>query len=316
MRGVERLGDRLHLGRRAIDGRAIGQPSEHAQRGERAMALLGIGLGPRPERAGGRGHVDVALDRVLRERRQHADDRVRPVVHPQHAADHAGLAAELRLPVLVAQDEHGLRADVVVALAERAAEQRPHAEHVEEVGGDDRGLDPVGLPLVQQHERHRVELDQVPDRLEAGAIVVQLLDRDAGVVDVRRRRRLLDEHELVPVREGQRREQHAANHGEHGRVRADAEREHADGRGRVAGRAAERATAEADVLPERVPESDASHVVSSGAHHGGSPSAWNGVAANDGQRAASGRAGMAPGPILSGRRRSSPSSCGVRPEPA
>ena len=102
----------------------------------------------------------------------------------------------------MAQDEHGLRADVVVALAERAAETRSHAEHVEEVGGHDRRLDPVGLPLVQQHERHRVELDQVPDRLEAGAIVVQLLDRDAGVVHVRRRRRLLDEHELVPFGKG------------------------------------------------------------------------------------------------------------------
>ena len=240
-----------------FDRRAAGEASEHPQRGERAMALPWVRLGARPERAGGRGHVDVARDRVLRKRRQHADHRVRPVVHPQHAADHAGVAAELRLPVLVAQDEDGLRADVVIARAEGAAQERPHAEHVEEVGRYHCGLDPVRFVLVQQHERHRVVLDQVADRRQARAIVIQLLDRDAGVGHVRCGRRLLDEHQLVALREGQRREQDAANHGEHRGVRADAEREHADRRGRVAGRAAKRPTAEADVLPERVPEGDA-----------------------------------------------------------
>jgi hypothetical protein len=77
---------------------------------------------------------------------------VRLVVHLEHAAYHVRIAAELRLPVRVAQHQHRRRAEVVVRVDKRAAVQRLGTEHVEEIGGDDARVDTIGLALIEQHE--------------------------------------------------------------------------------------------------------------------------------------------------------------------
>ena len=100
------------------------------------------------------------------------------------------------------------------AATKRAAVDRPDAEHVEEVGGDDAGVDAVGLAVVEQRERHAVVLDEVAQRGEARAVGAELGDGDAGVGELRRRRRLAHQHELPAVAERQRRQQHAVDDGE------------------------------------------------------------------------------------------------------
>ena len=53
----------------------------------------------------------------------------------QFAADHAGVAAELLLPELIAEDGHRLRAFHRIRRHGGAADQRRHAHHVEGIHG-------------------------------------------------------------------------------------------------------------------------------------------------------------------------------------
>ena len=131
------------------------------------VILVHPALALRPERACRRRHVDVVLMRDTADRRQHADNRVHPVVHLHDLSDDVRVAGELLLPVRVAQHQHRLGAQVIVRVDERPAVQRLHAQHIEEVGGDDAGVDAIGLALVEERERHRVVLDQVANGLQA-----------------------------------------------------------------------------------------------------------------------------------------------------
>ena len=85
------------------------------------------------ERARRGGHVDVVLVGILRDRRQHADHDVRPVVHLVLLADDVGIAALLPFPELVAQDQDGLRAGLLFLFGEPPAQDRLDAQVVEEV---------------------------------------------------------------------------------------------------------------------------------------------------------------------------------------
>ena len=74
----------------------------------------------RSKRARRHRHVDVVLVGKLRNRRQHANHRVRPIVHLEDLADDARIAAKAALPVGVAQHEHGIGAMAIVVLAGRS----------------------------------------------------------------------------------------------------------------------------------------------------------------------------------------------------
>ena len=205
------------------------QASEDLQRREDATLLGDAPLGGGAERTGRRRHVDVAVGRVLRNRRQHADDGVRPVVHLEGLADDVGVAAKPRAPVFVAQHQHRRGSRIVVAVDERAAELRAHAEHVEEVGRDHAGVHAVGLPAVQQVERHLVELHQPAEAGELLTVVVELGDRDADGVLTGKRRRFLEQHQSIALHVRQRLEQHAVDDAEHRGVGPDAQAKHQDG---------------------------------------------------------------------------------------
>src|SRR3954468_9826344 len=92
---------------------------------------------------------------VAEGRRKHADDLVRLAVEPHAAADDARVAAELRAPVAVADDEDVMiSADFLVG-GEAAAELEARAEHGKEVCGDAQadgglgrlaGVGDAGLP--------------------------------------------------------------------------------------------------------------------------------------------------------------------------
>ena len=86
----------------------------------------------RPERAGGGGHVDVVLVGIAGQRRQHAHHRVHAVVHLEPAADHARVAAQLVLPVRVAQHAARLRAERVLPGRKVRPRIGSHAQHLEE----------------------------------------------------------------------------------------------------------------------------------------------------------------------------------------
>ena len=229
MIAAESVRDGRHRGGGFLQRHSGLQTAEDLQRREDAALLGDPPLGGGPERAGRRRHVDVAVGRVLRNRRQHADDGVRPVVHLEGLADDVGVAAKPRAPVLVAQHQHRRGARVVVAVDERATELRADAEHVEEVGRDHAGVHAVGLAAVQQVERHLVELHQSAETGELLTVVVELGDGDADGVLPGPRRRFLEQHQPIAVHVRQRLEQHAVDHAEHRGIRADAQAEHQDG---------------------------------------------------------------------------------------
>ena len=173
-----------------------------------------------------------------------------PVVHLESLPHDRRIAAQAVHPEPIAQHQHRLGARLVLAGAEGAASQRAHAEHVEEVRGDDAGLDPAGLALPQENEGHGVVLDQ---RLHGAAplpVVGQLQGRELGVDHAAERRRLAEVHQALPVLVGQRPQQDAADHAEDRGVGADAERQGEHGDEGEAGALAERAQGEAEVVQQ------------------------------------------------------------------
>ena len=117
----------------------------------------------------------------------------------------------------------------IVAGHEVATDGRRDAERSEEVGRHHADVHAVGFAVAEQDERHLVELDEAVECGELLAVVVELGDRHADVVEAGAGRTLLHEDEPLAVGEGQRLEQHAANDAEDGRVRADAEGQRENG---------------------------------------------------------------------------------------
>ena len=106
--------------------------------------------------------------------------------------------------------------------------------------------------MSEQVEVHLVVLDQRVERCRLLPIVIEFPDRNAGVRPSRERRRLPDEQQAVGVGVGQRLEQHAANHAEHGGVRSNAEAQREHGKHREQTIAPERADGEPDVLKQEI----------------------------------------------------------------
>src|SRR5215469_12769189 len=89
--------------------------------------------GRRTEGARYGGHVNIVIARILWDRRQHTDNGVYLVIHPEVPADDVGIAAVALFPVIIAEDQNGIGARFVVRIAEEASQVRLYAEKIEEV---------------------------------------------------------------------------------------------------------------------------------------------------------------------------------------
>ena len=146
-----------------------------------------------------------------------------------------------------------------VVVTEISSEERLHAEHVEEAGGDDAGLDALRFGTAEQDEPHVVELDHAGERARLPAVVVHLFRREAEAVGavvlaagLVARPLLPQDDQLVAALVGQRLEEHAVDDAEDRGVGADAERHRQDDDEREAWRLEERACPVAHVLHERL----------------------------------------------------------------
>jgi hypothetical protein len=160
-----------------------------------------------------------------RARRGHdTDDLVGPIVEPQRLTDDAGIGAKSPPPQTVAQDDDGDLARRVFFGDEPPAGRDPQAEERLKAlrrAHDDEPfrLAAAGQVLVRGPERGHVRED-VPRLTQ----IVEPGRRD-GRPGQRRRIAVPDHGEPFGVGERQRREQHAADHREDRRVRADAQRQ-------------------------------------------------------------------------------------------
>jgi hypothetical protein len=119
------------------------------------------------KRTRGSGHIDVVRLRIHRHIREDADNRMRPIVHLDDAADNTTIAAKRALPVLVT--EHQCRLGVVLTMAvvvgaEHPSDERRDPERLEVVPRDDGCGHSLGLLAAEQDEVHVVVLDHGVER--------------------------------------------------------------------------------------------------------------------------------------------------------
>ena len=233
---------------RALDRRVRLQASHHTDASPRAARRGGVERGWHEE-----------ADRVARavlgqgpeSLRHHADHGVRLAVERERASEDRAIAAELRMPERVRQDDHASAAGVILVRAEHAAERGRGAEQREEIGGHLFAQDLHGFPGSREGAGHAGVAREALERL-GEPVVFEVGRRDAKARRRRaaRRRHLRQLHEPIGVRVGQRPEQHAIDNAEHGSVGADAERDRQDGHRGEAGRPPERAQGVSDLVDE------------------------------------------------------------------
>ena len=219
-----------------------------AEEAHHAKGAAGDGRLRGAERTRRGGHEDARLVGILGQRRQHADDQDRFVVHAQPPADDARIAAEAVAPVVIGQQQHRIGAVALVVGSEVAPEDRFDTESAEEVGRRHAGRHPVRLPLADQVEGHRVVFHDRRQGLALGAVVAHLrhreVDVDLGLAAGARQQ----PHQRGAVAVGQRAQQHAAGDAEDRRVGADAQGQGQDGDQRVAGMGRELAAGQLEIL--------------------------------------------------------------------
>ncbi len=183
--------------------------------------------------------------------RHHADDHVRAAIEQKPAPQHTGVAPEPRLPEPVAQHDGAGSAVLAVGRGEDPSERGRDAEHGEDLGRHGGRGKTVGGALA-----HQVRLDRQigPHAFEhgGGGLPVPIVGRRQLQLLILGRP-LPQLHQLVGIGIGERPDEHEVGHREGGGVGPDAERDDQDRREREPGRAGERASGEAQVLPRQVP---------------------------------------------------------------
>ena len=175
----------------------------------------------------GERHVDLIVARRERELGpHHADDGVRLAAERDRAADNRRIGGEAADPEAVGQERDTIAADRLLLRGERAADERRHAEHGEQVRRDARAVQPLGIAPAGEVE--------VGDGAHRGNAVEHLIARPP-VVDAGHRARRAHDFALVrsaidvdqPIRLAiwQRLQQDAVDDAEHRRRGADAERD-------------------------------------------------------------------------------------------
>ncbi len=189
-----------------------------------------------------------------RERRhvggQDADDLVRPAIEGERLADRVALAAEVRLPEAVGEDDDGRSAGLVFVGHERPPHGRLDAEHREEVPRHHERLDLLGVAQAGDRvgvaDRHR----EVAEHLLALAQDLVARPGEAGLVDALLGGRGVDLDEPLGLLVRQRLQEDRLDEAEDGGVGADAEGERGDRDGGEPGRLLQRADGVAKRLHE------------------------------------------------------------------
>ena len=199
-------------------------------------------------------------------RRHDADDLVWPVVQQRTLADDRGIGTESAHPQRVSEDDEWRGARAVVSRLERATENGPLAEDIEEVRGHRTRGHRRGFAAAGQREtgigehRHAVE----------GARPASPRDVFVrGDVAVVRPASLLEQEvEPIGIAKWQRAKQNRVDQREYDAVGADAECERHDRGRRERRRTGQRANREPDVLPEAA-HRETSRLGTCGASDGG-----------------------------------------------
>ncbi len=198
-------------------------------------------------------HAAIGEDEI---RRHHAHDLCGVGRELDGPPDDSGIGAEAAAPVAVAEDHHARW----FICGERPAQGCRASQQVEERRGDEHGERNLGAGVRLQF----LWRDERVVRLEACERRVQALE----VEEVRRREGIArpsllcrvapDIHQPIRVTVGQRPDQHAVDHGEDRRRRADAQAERGNRQQREERRLDGQPEGVADVGAQRVPE----HVMS------------------------------------------------------
>jgi hypothetical protein len=129
----DRLVERVHLPARVLDGHARLEPREGVD--PVAVTPLPGGKARLQHGAHGDRHIDlrqIAERRPVEPFRGDADDRERDAIDDDRLTNDRRIGTQLRLPVRVAEDGDGMRADgLVVARAQKPASGRPQLKHRE-----------------------------------------------------------------------------------------------------------------------------------------------------------------------------------------
>ena len=154
---VERHGHPVHLLAGLLDADTALQPAHRRVVVVAAAAadFVFSGKGNRPVDLGG----TLGRHRIREPRRHHADDLERLLVDVETLADRVRRAAELPLPVAVAQDRDAMPAIDLVVGGELPAEDRRHAEHLEELVRDAQAARVGRLARVVAHAQDAVASD-------------------------------------------------------------------------------------------------------------------------------------------------------------
>ncbi len=236
-------GDAAHLRLRLLEADPWLEPRGRAQVVEVAHGVAGEG-----ER-----HVAVAPAPIELARREHADDGVPLAIQDDLAAHQAGIPAELRSPGPLAEHEHVVVAELILARDEEAPQGRAHAEDVEVGRAHQVQPELAGLARGGRHGHDLAGLrghGGEGRRLPLPVLEVQRRDAVARAAG-----RLLPElHQPfgLGIREGL--EQHPIQEAEYRGVGPQAQPDGEDGHGREGGTLAQAANREADVGPEHAPE--------------------------------------------------------------
>ena len=250
------------VGTRKLLGDAGGDPREIRLRGGEAHVRLETPDGAHDDAAApalavrrpANGAKDVGRRGPHRRAKvawQDADDRPVVTIQQEPTSKDRPVGAESATPECVAEHDHASRARVVVSHGEQAAQGRAYAEQLEVVAGDHESRQRLRIAVAGDVRSpslirgHRCE----------GVIPI------APVGEVRRSKPLRFReaarsvigpqlHELLGVSIRQRPEEHRAQHAEHGGVRADADREREEGDDGEAGRAAEDAGTDGEILTQ------------------------------------------------------------------
>ena len=175
-----------------------------------------------------RGRLGEQVERrQLGARLQHADDRVLRPAENQTAADHLRVATEPILPEPLADHGHRRVVAPFVVTRQRPPQRDRHLQHVED--GARRPHDDDLCRIAGAGEVRRPPLD-FGDRRERRRLAPPLFEvprvhRTGGVPPRGSRHHLADRHETLRLAVGERPQHHAVDDREHGRGRAEGQRE-------------------------------------------------------------------------------------------
>ena len=237
----ETRGNRIHFDCCLRESHTTGEPADYVNIA--TIAAIRQASGKNAD-----GDEDVAAIEKTERGRENADDRVAATVERDGAADDGGIAAEMRLPELVAEQNDGSGSGLFFRWKKIAAENRVDANECEKIRRDSVAADIFGLG-----DTGKIEADVVDDGHggEGTALLAPIEKIGIGngnVADLFVG--FAHEDELRGVFERQRAEEDGVDDAEDGGIGADAESESEDGDGGEAGGFRERADGVFQVLQD------------------------------------------------------------------